>query len=286
MSIQFALMLYCGIAIAAFISIDSYLTRQIQRRWLGLSYGSTSIRNNLQKWLKRFYSIAQRDIEQVFINAGIYNRTLPRIYTSLKLLLASGLTVVIFLFGQHLNLVKLSDKATTAAILFSAILVIPEIILKSLQKKRIEKVSAQLPYILDLLAVCMQSGMTIEASTAYLGEELKSFDRDLSYIMKRLESVSKIHNMKQALQELAKQIPSQQMISFVYTLSQSLQYGSSIADVLGTQAAHIRQITMLSMEEQIGKLSAKMALPMISFIMLPIVVLMIAPGIMRLMNGA
>lgn len=279
-----SLLIFCGIGVVVAMVIDLYLARQNTRRWLGLSYGSASIQKKLKHFLKGFYSIAQRDIEQVFIRAGIYNHTLPKIYTSLKLLIASTLALVVMVFGELLGLDVFSNKLMTAAALFSSVLVIPEVILRSMSQKRISKISAQLPYILDLMSVCMQSGMTIEASTAYLGEELKTFDRDLSHIMSRLDSVSRLYTMKQALQELAEDVPSQQMAGFVYTLTQSLQYGSSIAEVLGTQAAHVRQITMLTVEEEIGKLSSKMSLPMIALIMLPAVILMAAPSIMRLMS--
>ncbi|MTI15562.1 type II secretion system F family protein [Sansalvadorimonas verongulae] len=281
-----SLIVICLLALATALLIDLYLIRRNTRRWLGLSFGSASVQDRLRHLLKGFYGLAQRDIEQVFIRAGIYNRTLPKIYTSMKLLLASTLALVVMIFGEAMGFTLFSNKLLTAAALFSSVLVIPEILLRSLSRRRVDKISAQLPYILDLMSVCMQSGMTIEASTAYLGEELKTFDRDLAYIMSRLDSVARLYSMKQALQELAEDVPSQQMNGFVYTLTQSLRYGSSIADVLGTQAAHIRQISMLTMEEEIGKLSSKMSLPMIAFIMLPAVILMVAPGIMRLMSGS
>ncbi len=72
------------------------------------------------------------------------------------------------------------------------------------------------------------------------------------------------------------------MRSFVMTLKQSLRYGSSIYGILTTLAADIRMVNMLQAEEKIGKLAAKMSVPLILFIMLPIVFVIVAPGIMRL----
>jgi tight adherence protein C len=69
------------------------------------------------------------------------------------------------------------------------------------------------------------------------------------------------------------------------TLKQSLQYGSSIYGVLTTLAGDIRDVQMLTLEEKIGKLAAKMSVPLILFIMIPIVILIAAPGILRMMSN-
>lgn len=79
-------------------------------------------------------------------------------------------------------------------------------------------------------------------------------------------------------------VPSSEAQSFVMTLVQSLQFGSSVGQVLGTLATDIRQINMMELEEKIGKLGAKMSIPMIVFIMVPIIILIIAPGIMRMLT--
>ncbi|NOI26317.1 hypothetical protein F0243_24565 [Vibrio mediterranei] len=61
--------------------------------------------------------------------------------------------------------------------------------------------------------------------------------------------------------------------------------GSSIYDILIDLAEDIRATSNLELEEKIGKLSAKMSIPLILLIMMPIVILIIAPGLMRLMYG-
>ncbi|MEC8483612.1 MAG: type II secretion system F family protein, partial [Pseudomonadota bacterium] len=49
-------------------------------------------------------------------------------------------------------------------------------------------------------------------------------------------------------------------------------------------SSEIRAVQMLSIEEKIGKLAAKMSVPLILFIMFPIVILIAAPGVMRMIN--
>ena len=90
--------------------------------------------------------------------------------------------------------------------------------------------------------------------------------------------------LEQALDEMFDRVPSNEMRSFVMTLKQSIQYGSSIYEVLTNLSSEIRAVQMLSIEEKIGKLAAKMSVPLILFIMFPIVILIAAPGVMRMIN--
>lgn len=117
------------------------------------------------------------------------------------------------------------------------------------------------PYLLDLLAVCVQTGMTIEAAMTYLSKEMSGFDKDLAQLLKNTNDRSRIVGLDKALDELYDRVPTNEMRSFTMTLKQSLHYGTSIYGVLTTLAVDIRDVTMLSMEEKIGKLAAKMSVP-------------------------
>ncbi|GAM69366.1 type II/IV secretion system protein tadC [Vibrio sp. JCM 19236] len=67
------------------------------------------------------------------------------------------------------------------------------------KKRLIEKNSRQLPYMLDMMSVCIQTGMTLEASFRYLGDELKSFDKDLCYQIRKTSDAAEVKGMEAAL---------------------------------------------------------------------------------------
>lgn len=164
-------------------------------------------------------------------------------------------------------------------------IVVPDALLDGRGKARVSRLSGQLPYLLDLLAVCVQTGMTIESAMNYLSKEMVGFDKELAGLLKKTNDRARLVGMQKALDELYEDIPSSEMRSFVMTLKQSLQYGSSIYGVLTTLAGDIRDVQMLTLEEKIGKLAAKMSVPLILFIMMPIVILIAAPGILRMMSN-
>lgn len=279
-----SLLISLGLATLVIVALDHYFTRQAVRSRLGLSHSITG-------WATLFnlfeYKLAYRrkDVEMNLIQAGIYHTRAAAFYFPAKIFVAAVLILLLLFFSDELGYETFSQQLTLAFVALVGVILVPDMWLQARQKKRIRKVSSELPYVIDLMAVCVQTGMTIESSVAYLGEELKSFDKDLAYVMRRVDSVSRVTSMNKALDELLEQFPTSQMQSFVYTISQSLQYGSSIYDVLTNLSAGIREIEMLELEERVGKLSAKMSVPLILFIMFPIVILITAPGIMRMLSN-
>nr|WP_236733613.1 type II secretion system F family protein [Aliivibrio fischeri] len=223
------------------------------------------------------------EIEKKFYSAGFYSFKFSHLYMPMKYVSALlGFSLIYIFFNDVYSI--------TTLIIFMFILlvlcvVVPDLILDYRVNSIKNKISNQLPFLLDLLAMCVQTGMTIESSLEYLSSEMKGFDKDLAHMIKRLNSRARVIGLIVALEELYTRFPTNEMRSFVMTLRQSLHYGSSIYDVLNTLASDIRSVRLLLLEEKVGKLAAKMSVPLILFIMIPVVILIAAPGIMRMMSG-
>lgn len=264
--------------------LNREFAHQAMRRTLGLTHGYTGWRALFRKIEKRL-SFRRKDVIDNFIRAGIYRTELAAWYVPGKLLLGVGLIACVWLFSEGLGLVETRQRMIATMGVLITVIIGPDLLLQVRQRRRVKRVGSQLPYMIDLMAVCVQTGMTIEAAIAYLGQELESFDRDLAYIMRQTDARSRVVGLPAALAELMAQFPGNEMRSFVYTLSQSLQYGSSIYEVLTGLSGNIREIQVLELEEKVGKLSAKMSLPLILLIMFPVVILITAPSIMRMMSN-
>ncbi|QFI38754.1 type II secretion system F family protein [Moritella marina ATCC 15381] len=220
-----------------------------------------------------------------FESAGFYHVTWGENYLKIKYtLLVIGLFTYYFLL-PNLS-IKISQHVIFIAIWVLICVILPDFYLDSRSKQLRYKIANKLPYLLDLMAVCIQTGMTIESSIRYLSKEMAAFDKDICHYLSKTNERSQIVGLEKALDELHELVPSNEMRSFVVTLKQSLRYGSSIYTILTTLAKDIRELQMLSIEEKIGQLAAKMSIPLILFIMVPIVILIAAPGIMRLLESA
>ncbi|MDC5818709.1 type II secretion system F family protein [Vibrio europaeus] len=233
--------------------------------------------------MKKISAENKDEFEQKLEQAGIYNKGLAIYYLPAKfgIILATfvGATFLVMSEGW-----ELADVILPAFGVLMAVIVVPDMVLAS-KKKTVERnVGRELPYLIDLMAVCVQTGMTLESALAYLADELQGFDKHIAYHIKRTAERARLTGLESALTELAVRINTQEVRSFTFTLLQSLQHGSSIYQVLITLSKDIREVQMLETEEKIGSLSAKMSVPLIIFIMMPIVILIIAPGVMRLMQ--
>ncbi|MCW8344687.1 type II secretion system F family protein [Vibrio sp. ZSDZ65] len=233
--------------------------------------------STVNRLLVRFGKGNQKELEQKLVNAGYYNKEWAKYYFPVKILFLVLACVGVF-FSE------LSDTNKILAGLFTLIgvIILPDLMLEARRKALIGKTSSQLPYLLDMMSVCVQTGMTIEATLIYLAKELEAFDGDLCYQIKRTSDSAKIKGLEKALDDLSERLPTPAVRSFVLTLIQNLQYGTSVAQVLSDLAEDMRKIQILTVEEKVGRLSAKMSVPLILFIMFPIVILILAPGIMQM----
>ncbi|MDN3681426.1 type II secretion system F family protein [Vibrio tapetis subsp. quintayensis] len=268
--------------------VVEYLRRKRKLRRFGLVTKETQkhiqLIDQTTEQFNEMFTSSSADMSEKFVAAGFYDTRYAALVTPFKYIFVviGGLSIGYF---GYISGWEFKNYVIAELVWLVLLIVLPDIYLAAKKKALQNKISSQLPYLLDLMGVCVQTGMTIEAAMAYLGKEMQGFDKDLAHVLKRTNDRARLVSLEVALQELYQRVPTSEVRSFVMTLNQSLQYGSSIYDVLVTLAVDIREVQMLGLEEKIGKLAAKMSLPLIIFIMFPIVILIAVPGVMRLMSG-
>ncbi|KFA95534.1 type II secretion system F family protein [Vibrio mediterranei] len=269
------IVLFVSLLFLIFESLRAEQRRKKVEDYIGGQTLNSSSRVN--RFFVRFGKEHRHELEQKLIEAGYYNTEWARFYFPAKLVVLAVLSVLVLVTDM-----TASNKLLAVVLSLVAVIVVPDMLLQMRRKILIGKTSAQLPYLLDMMSVCVQTGMTIEAALIYLGKELAEFDSDLCYQVKRTSDSAKIHGLEKALNDLSDRIPTPAVRSFVLTIIQNLQYGTSVAQVLSDLAEDMRKVQILTVEEKVGKLSAKMSIPLILFIMFPIVILILAPGIMQM----
>lgn len=232
-----------------------------------------------EQYMPKVLSANKADIEDMFKSAGYYDFKFASLYMPAKYISGALGAGLVLMFGPD----SWSNAALyiTCGIWLVLCISVPDMVIGDKGNKLKKRVSAQLPYMIDLLAMCVKTGMTIESSLKYLAEEMQGFDKHLSHTLSKMNTRSRIVGLDVALDELYQRIPTNSMRSFTMTLKQSLHYGSSIYEVLTTLSADIREVTLLETEEKMGKLASKISIPMILFHMFPIVPLVVGPPIMR-----
>ena len=270
------------------ISFELIMAERNLQHWLRRSAQKPDKAGQLLDWLTRALSLPFQDIELSLSYSGMSLSTatrqwLAKAWFPLKFLLTIASVAPVLLFPEQLGLSE-SSKTLFAAAFAVLFMAGPDILLKYLRKRYTAYVRKKLPVVLELMASCVHTGMTLEATIHYLGQELESYDGIIARLLQQISYFSKLNGLQPALAELENQFADQEIQSFSYTLRQSLQYGSSLGQILNSQAVHLRELDLLELEERAAKLSAKISLPLIMFIMFPLIVLITIPEIKKVIN--
>ena len=213
----------------------------------------------------------QIELELLLINNNPLLKALGIIDKNIKLKLAI-MALVFFVyylfFGRDAEGFSL---IISCLLIFIGIIIVPGFLTGFVLKSKTKKIMNDLTSFIDLVAVNVQTGVSIEAA----------LKQDLSYVMLRVIRKSELTGMSQALQDLAISLPTTEIRMFCTVMQQSLNFGSSIYDQLIQLSSDIRELQLLTIEEKLGTLSAKMSVPLILFIMFPIIILILAPGVLR-----
>lgn len=162
---------------------------------------------------------------------------------------------------------------------------IPEMWLKWRAAKRGGALARSVPDGLDLMVICAEAGLPLGRILQVVSKELKlsapELAEELRYTFAELQIVA---DRSRALTNLAERCGVAEIESMVSTLLQAERYGTPLSQALRTISDESRKMLILSLEEQAGKLPAKMSLPLMTMILPPIIAMMGAPAMIRLIR--
>ncbi|PAF53561.1 hypothetical protein BKH42_05095 [Helicobacter sp. 13S00482-2] len=205
---------------------------------------------------------------------------------SLKIFSSFGVFLFIYICNIIFTLqISQALLGMMAILIISVSFLAPNYLQKIIIESRIQKISRDIPMFVDLLAICVQSGMNIEGAIKFLENSIGQINKGFAPFLSRIVLKSEISGLEVAIDELQKELPSTEISMMCTTLKQSLRYGSGIYESLMNLSMEIRELELLKTEEAIGKLSAKMSIPLILFFMFPVIIIIAAPGVMKVLKG-
>lgn len=171
-----------------------------------------------------------------------------------------------------------------ATIGFSAYL--PEIIVKNAATKRQEAIRKSLPDGLDLMVICTEAGLSLDATLTRVAEEMASAAPELAdeFSLTGLE-LGFLPERRAALDNLSLRTDLQIVRSLCNTLVQAERYGTPLSQSLRVMSTESRDERMLKAEEKAARLPAMMTVPMILFILPPLFIVLLGPAIIRTIDA-
>ena len=227
----------------------------------------------------------QVELELLLINNNPFLKFIATIDKNLKakLLAIFFCCAVYWLFNIGS---PISELSLPMILIFASVILVPSILTNTILNGKIKKIMTDMPGFIDLVAVNVQTGITIDASLKQVASDFRKLNPDLTHVILRIIRKAELTGLSSALQDLAVSLPTTEIRMFCTVLQQSINFGSSMYPQLIQLSADIRELQLLTMEEKLGTLSAKMSVQLILFIMFPIIILILAPGVMRVFpNG-
>ena len=173
------------------------------------------------------------------------------------------------------------------AVLFIAYIgfYIPNIFVTNMISKRQLSIKRAFPDALDLLLICVESGMSIEAAFNKVSEEIGSQSIELAEEMSLTTAeLSYLQERRQAYENLAKRTGLPGVKGVVTSLIQAERYGTPVGQALRVLAQENRDMRMQEAERMAAGLPPKLTVPMVLFFLPVIFVVILGPSAIQIMD--
>lgn len=161
---------------------------------------------------------------------------------------------------------------------------LPDLLLKSRIDRRQDAVRKAMPDALDLLTICVEAGLGLEAAMSKIHEK---WDNEISRAFGRVVREIQLGKVRrEAMRDMADRLGIPEMTSFVAAIIQSEQLGVSMAQVLRIQSDQMRIKRRQLAEEKAHQAPIKMLIPMGIFIFPALCIVLMGPALLILMQSA
>jgi tight adherence protein C len=237
-------------------------------------------RFNLKKW------VGQEEAREKLIQAG-YRGDAPYVaYLFFRMVTP----VVTFVFGSIYVFGVLEINQPTIVkvgfCIFAAYagMQLPWIFLKNRITKRQISIRRAFPDALDLLLICVESGMSIEAAFKRVSEEIGSQSIPLAEeLTLTTAELSYLQDRRMAYENLAKRTGLEGVRSVCVALQQAERYGTPLAQTLRVLAQENRDMRMAEAEKKAAALPPKLTVPMILFFLPVLFIVILGPAAIKVM---
>ena len=298
--------LFALVMAATYLVASAIGRRQVMRQRLVGDVDPVSLRSDLPDalrvrdtsgaWIKLVNAVERAGVSLVdtkdhvlrtkLIAAGYNAPHAPRVYTLIRLMLVIGLPLALFawisLSGSSPSIIRLYFTLIIAA---AAGLYVPALFISAKAGRRQETMINSFPDALDLMLVCVEAGLGIEAAFARVGQEMTAshplLAEQLGLVVLELRAG---RSREDALRRMADRSGADEIRAFATLLIQSTKLGSSIAQTLRVYATEMRERRRMRAEEKAHRLPVLLSIPLVAC-MLPVMIgVLMLPAAIRVVR--
>jgi tight adherence protein C len=164
---------------------------------------------------------------------------------------------------------------------------VPNMFISNRVQKRQQSIKMAFPDALDMLLICVQSGMSVESAFAKVGKEISRQSIELAEEMTLTTAeLSYLQDRRQAFDNLAKRTGLPGVKGVTTALVQAERYGTPVGQALRTMAKENREIRQSEAERKAAALPPKLTVPMIVFFLPVLFGVIIGPAAIQVMHAS
>jgi len=258
------------------IKVDVDKRRNAKRRWVARVVSLTSPLAKLSLPEEGWES---SPIRKRFINAGWRGHSAPALFYAAKTGLFLGLPMIAYFTLHHGKHNMLLWLVSTAALGYY----LPNLWLSRSLKQRQREVFETFPDALDLMTVCVEAGLAMDAALARVAQEIGLKSEVLAEELQLVTLELRAGSAKdKALRNLALRTGVEDVDALVTLLIQAERFGTSIGASLRVQSDQLRTKRRQRAEEQAAKVALKLLFPLIFFIFPSLMVVLMGPAFLQI----
>jgi tight adherence protein C len=217
--------------------------------------------------------------------AGFHSAAALSVFYGIKMGLAVALPAVWLLVSAALPQVS-TGQVTYVALLAAGIgLVLPNYVLDHLAEKHKTRLRNAFPDALDMLVVCVESGLGLSAALQRVSEELAVSHPELAGELAIVNAEMRAGVEREtALRNFANRTGLEDVRGLVALMIQTLRFGTSIAEALRVYSEEFRDKRMQRAEEQAAKIGTKLIFPLVLCLFPGFFVVAIGPAVIRIID--
>ena len=224
-------------------------------------------------------------MEQLF-HAGYRSATALQVFYLVKTLLMIVLPLAV-IFGSSWIPGVNTGSVTLYAFIASAIGMLgPNFVLHKAAEGRKRKLTNGFPDALDLLVVCVESGLGLAAAIQRVADELEVSHPELAAELSMVNTEIRVGvQREQALKNLAKRTGLEDIRGLVGLLVQTMRFGTGVADALRVYSEEFRDKRTQKAEEMAAKMGTKLIFPLVLFMFPIFFIVAIGPAVIRIIDA-
>ncbi len=197
-------------------------------------------------------------------HAGYRLASAVQVYWAIRLLLPLMLLVTVVLVLPLLTTLTLTKGLIAAALAAGLGWLVPALFVEKRKKARQTRLRVAFPDALDLMVVCVESGLALPQAIERVAEEMAVSQVELAEELAMVNAEIRVGiPSAMALAHLAERTGLDDVRGLVSLLAQSIRFGTSVADTLRIYAEEFRDRRTQAAEEQAAKIGTKLVFPLI-----------------------